>query len=591
MHSRGISYIARFALITAVCSLIITVLSFTLSSYLFTDAFNRSDAETLTRILIAGETLLEEYAGGNKTRSALWDEVNPIFNSGDSFLILMDTAGDILAYTDAGVPYMVQSDTSRIIAQLKGSGGEAVISRYTERGTVAYIACSSTASGYVIAGKTRSSAIGFINAFRTRLFVWTVGILMLAGIFSILSTRLAAKPARALIEATERIVSGEEVRMEEDLPGEIREIARAFNIMSSRISSAFQSLKTERDNMNLILESLEEGIIAMDGNGTVMHMNSAALSLLGGRDTPLYGRIISEIRGVISGGGDTAGVAAKVPSGEKELLYVISPLTDSSGKRAAAVMIRDITEEERLERTRHDYVANISHELRTPLASIKGIAEGIRDGMVTEKEDMDRCIGIIVDESTRLSRLVNDLLELSGLQSNPSAFEYETVDPTELVLDLHDRNRSLFEQAELTYTFDLPSDEDGSPAALPPIVSNEDRLAEVLTIFLDNARKYTPAGGHVVIGASEAEGGVRFFVSDDGIGMDEETCALAFDRFHQAEKSHSGKGSGLGLAIAREIMNKLGVPIILKSSPGRGSEFSFVIPFSHTGTPAEVREG
>ena len=579
------SYLARFALITVACCLMITLLSFGLSSYLFSDAFNRSDAETLNSILLSGEELLADYALGLTDRGSLWDEVNPVFNTGDSFLVLLDMQGNILAYTDAAVPYMVRIDPMKLIARLTGSDGGAVVSRYTEHGTVAYIACSRTGAGFVIAGKTRSSAIGFINAFRSQLFLWTLGILILAGLFYWLSTRIAARPAKVLLEASERIVNGEEVRMDEDLPGEISEIAQAFNTMSSRISAAFHSLKTERDNMSLILESLTEGIIALDASGNIMHMNSAAIKLLGGEDTPLYRRVLSEIRSVIESGAARGepGAAGKVPSGERELLYVISPLTDSSGTRAAAALIRDITEEERLERTRHDYVANISHELRTPLSSIRGIAEGIRDGMVTERADLDRCVGIIVDESTRLSRLVNDLLELSGLQSSASAFEEETVDPTELVLDLHDRNRSLFETAGLSFDWELPRDADGGPKALPTVTSNEDRLAEVLTIFLDNARKYTPAGGRVVLGASETSEGIRFFVKDNGIGMDEETCRLAFDRFHQAEKSHSGKGSGLGLAIAREIMNKMNVAIGLVSSPGEGSEFSFVIPFPEGG--------
>ena len=107
--------------------------------------------------------------------------------------------------------------------------------------------------------------------------------------------------------------------------------------------------------------------------------------------------------------------------------------------------------------------------------------------------------------------------------------------------------------------------------------SNEDRLAQVLTIFLDNARKYTPAGGTVTLGAEKAPGGVRFFVRDTGIGMDEETRRMAFERFHQAERSRSDKGSGLGLSIAREILQKMDVAIRLESQLGQGSEFSFVI--------------
>ncbi len=118
---------------------------------------------------------------------------------------------------------------------------------------------------------------------------------------------------------------------------------------------------------------------------------------------------------------------------------------------------------------------------------------------------------------------------------------------------------------------------------LPEIVTNEDRLSEVLTIFLDNARKYTPAGGRVTLGAEVVrtdglETGIRFFVRDNGIGIDEEAQRHIFDRFHQADKSHASKGSGLGLSIAREILLKMNVTIDLKSAPGKGSEFSFVLP-------------
>ena len=216
-------------------------------------------------------------------------------------------------------------------------------------------------------------------------------------------------------------------------------------------------------------------------------------------------------------------------------------------------------------------MANISHELRTPLASMRGLAEGLRDGMVTEEKDRQRYYSIIVNEVTRLSRLVNDLLELSSLQSNPAAFEMETVDPNELIYELHDRNGSLFVEKGLAFVRSLPEE------PLPDVWSNEDRLAQVLTIFLDNARKYTPAGGTVTLGAEKTPGGVGFFVRDTGIGMDEETRRMAFERFHQAERSRSDKGSGLGLSIAKEILQKMDVAIRLESQLGQGSEFSFVI--------------
>ena len=118
---------------------------------------------------------------------------------------------------------------------------------------------------------------------------------------------------------------------------------------------------------------------------------------------------------------------------------------------------------------------------------------------------------------------------------------------------------------------------------LPVISSNEDRLSQVLTIFLDNARKFTREGGTVTLGAGKEEKGVCFFVQDTGIGMDEETRKLAFERFHQAEAGRSAKGSGLGLSIAREILKKMGVEIQLESALGKGSTFRFLIPFDGEG--------
>ena len=177
-----------------------------------------------------------------------------------------------------------------------------------------------------------------------------------------------------------------------------------------------------------------------------------------------------------------------------------------------------------------------------------------------------------MEEVTRLSRLVNDLLELSSLQSNPAAFETEWVDPAELIWETHDLSRSLFEKKGIHFLCEMPQEE------LPLIRSNEDRLSQVLTIFLDNARKFTESGGTVTLGAEKAEDGVRFFVRDTGIGMDEETMKLAFERFHQAEAGRSSKGSGLGLSIAREIFKKMQVDIQVESSLGKGSTFHFVIP-------------
>ena len=162
-------------------------------------------------------------------------------------------------------------------------------------------------------------------------------------------------------------------------------------------------------------------------------------------------------------------------------------------------------------------------------------------------------------------------MELSSLQSNPAAFETEQIDPVETLYELYDRTKRLTESKGVRLTLTVPEYD------VAPVITNEDRLQQVLTILLDNAIKFTPAGGQITLGLEATNRGARFFVRDTGVGMDAETRRHCFDRFHQGDKSHRASGSGLGLAIAREIMTRLGARLTVHSELGEGSEFSFTL--------------
>lgn len=560
------SYLTRFLLLLVFCSLMMTVAFFGLSDYFFNQVYTSAHYASLQENLQAAGELLEQYQAGELDRDALRAGVNPALNPDGSFYMLLDAQEGVLAYTDNAAPYFAGGTLRTLLDKLRADGGAMV--RGSEAGTTVLIAGRRTEHGYVLAGKTMRVYSGASLSFRNKLMISMGMVLCTILLVSTFAARKVSRPARMLTETAARLADGEQVLLPENMPGEeMREIAKAFNYMSRTIAKAIQELRHEKDTMALVLSGLNEGILAVDAKGQVIHENPAARTLLGEGDArqTVLDALQEDCREPEWGG--------KIHQGDRILQYMVGRLTVEEGEapRGTVALIRDITEEERLERTRHDYVANISHELRTPLASMRGLAEGLRDGMVTEEKDRQRYYNIIVNEVTRLSRLVNDLLELSSLQSNPAAFEMETIDPNELIYELHDRNGSLFVEKGLAFERILPEE------PLPDVWSNEDRLAQVLTIFLDNARKYTPAGGRVILGAEKAPGGVRFFVRDTGIGMDEETRRMAFERFHQAERGRSDKGSGLGLSIAREILQKMDVTIQLESQLGQGSEFSFVI--------------
>ena len=558
------SYLRRFVLLLIVCILTISVFAFGFSSFYFSQASRDAEFAMLKGNLQDAGDLLRRYDAGEVDQAGLQEMLNHPLNPDGVFYLLLDREGKALAYSDDAVPYLAQASARSLTDAVVED--KATIIRSGDEGRLAMVAGSKTEEGYVFAGRTTRIKAVTEMAFRSRLLLSLGVVLCAILLLSALFARKVSKPARMITQTAGRLIEGDAVILPEDMPGqEMREIARAFNHMSSTIARTIRELKFEKENMNLVLEGLSEGVVAVDANGSFLHVNSAARELLG-ENSAEFDELMEALR--------TGNTEGRILKEQNVLHYVISllPGDEEETFRGRVALIRDVTREERLERTRRDYVANISHELRTPLTSIRGLAEGLRDGLVTEEEDRQRYYNIITGEATRLSRLVNDLLELSSLQSNPAAFETERVDPCELIWETYDLSRSLFEKKGIQFVCDVPEEE------LPWIDSNEDRLSQVLTIFLDNARKFTEAGGTVTLGARKAEGGVEFFVQDTGIGMDAETKKLAFERFHQAETSHSGKGSGLGLSIAREIFKKMQVDIQVDSSPGRGSTFHFVIP-------------
>lgn len=563
------SYLTRFILLLIICILVISVFAFGLSSYFFSQATRDAEFTILKNNVQSASYLLKAYSQGKMNKEELKHILNPELNGDRVFYLLMDQYGKTLAYSEDAVPYLAQASAKDLQNAIVDEEGTFI--RSGVNGKTAVVVGSKTEEGFVYAGRTTYVSNGTALSFRMRLLLSMITLLCLILLLSTFFARKVSRPARMITETASRLIEGDAVEVPEDMPGqEMREIARAFNHMSATIASTIRELKFEKENMNLVLEGLQEGVVAVDDKGAFLHVNTAAREMLGD-NTPEMEILTAALQG------DEP--ASRIVKGSQVFYYAISllPGEEDETPRGKVALIRDVTKEERLEKTRRDYVANISHELRTPLSSIRGLAEGLRDGMVTEEEDRQRYYNIITAEATRLSRLVNDLLELSSLQSNPAAFETETVDPAELVWETHDLNRKLFEQKGIQFLCEVPQDE------LPMIDTNEDRLSQVLTIFLDNARKFTPEGGCVSLGACREEKGVRFFVKDNGIGMDEETKKMAFERFHQAEAGRSEKGSGLGLSIAREIFKKMGVDIQVESEMGKGSTFSFLIPVKDEG--------
>lgn len=561
------AYVQPLMVWLSICMLLITVGLYLLSNRLVSNSYAGLSRQEVIQCVKIGQQLLSEYNSGIISSEELRDAVNPSVNPAEVFLLLCDANGSTLCFTDIAEDVLTRISAGKLVQSLTVSDAPQALVSDTEKGSLLLMG-QLTSNGAVIAGKSLSAYTSALTVFRGLLLRYFMPLAILLLAVSMYLSHVMSKPADILVNAALKISEGELVHIDQPLPRDLKPIAQAFNHMSLRLSSVLGEIGYERDTLSLVLESLHEGVMAIDSAGDKLHENRAARLLLGGENSAAY----REVTEMLKRAAVQTPEPKKLQLGEKTLLIRFTSLPVRQNQRQGAIaMILDITEAERLDRTRRDYVANISHELRTPLASMRGIAEALRDGLVSDEAERNRYDNMIVSEIRRLSRLVNDLLELSSLQSNPAAFETESVDPIETLYELYDRTKRLAESKGISLQLSIQEDE------VTPIITNEDRLQQVFTILLDNAMKFTPQGGQITLGLENMGYGLRFYVRDTGIGMDAETCNHCFDRFRQGDKSHRASGSGLGLAIAREIMDRLGAKIVAHSEVGHGSEFSFIL--------------
>ena len=362
-------------------------------------------------------------------------------------------------------------------------------------------------------------------------------------------------------------------RAEDGSNDEYGELGRALNYLSSELGSTISSLQMERNRLQSLINGLSEGIIAVDAKGATTLINPAVYGLLNLQSTDDNVRAAApDVFAMFDQALSSAQAVKKtVWQGDVALHISVSPLLLQSGEVTGCVgIVSDVTSAERLEQTRRDYVANVSHELRTPLTAMRALIEPLRDGLVKTEEQRQQIYDVVLRETMRLSRLVNDMLELSRLQSGTASLSRSVFAPLPLFNLIHETYSAYAEDYQQTFVYDVPED-------LPSVWGNPDRTQQVLIVLLDNAFKYTPEGGVVTLSACAEGDVVRVRVRDTGVGIPAADLPHVFDRFYKVDKSHHSKGTGLGLAIAYEIMKHLGEEMSVTSEPGRGSCFTFTL--------------
>ncbi len=397
----------------------------------------------------------------------------------------------------------------------------------------------------------------------------------------IVAAVIAAFAARAIAARLLRIVafSGEiadgnfGARLTIKADDEIGKVGAALNRTAARLEATFAAVERGRRELETLLNSMQEPVIAVDADCNVIWANQRMERLLAEglrrkaalvenvRDPELLAAVNHALKQY-----EVATVRAHAVFPGKVFNVTAAPMPSGG----AVAVLTDLTELERMERTRRDFIANVSHELRTPLTSIQGYAETLLE---TNGDHQSReFLEIIRKNASRMARLTEDLLTLAGVESGEKAFSLQPLVPAEL---LHDAEQS-FHENEATSGMSLEVRNE----ALKPVKADRDAIFQVFTNLIDNALKYAREGGRLVIGAADVENGVEFFVEDFGPGISSEHLPRLFERFYRVDKARSREsgGTGLGLAIAKHIVLAHGGTIRAESELHKGSRFVFTLP-------------
>ncbi len=434
--------------------------------------------------------------------------------------------------------------------------------------------------GSVILLQPISELSASVKSLNVSLFLASLIVALILVIPMLLAMRHLIKPISDLREMALAITAGDfSKRSEASGDSEITDLSNAMNHMASRLNSSFNALNHERKRLAAIIEGIREGIIALDANGEVTHFNSVIWDLFG-KDPELISPSdflrITGLNDSIAKCLETASEQnIKIDLEHAILAVQISPLLDPEQNLYGAVCLcHDSTESERLEQTRRDYVANISHELRAPLTSMRALLEPLADGMVHDEATRQRYYGILLRENLRLSRLINDMLELSRVQSGKAQIPMGPVALGPLLRDISLRFEALAQDIGLHLKLDLPE------GPIPAVWTNPDRLEQILYILYDNALKFSPDEGLITLSLELQDNLARISVSDQGLGIKAQDLPFVFERFYKADKAHNEVGTGLGLSIAEEITDKMHGRLTVQSDYGHGATFRLDLPYA-----------
>lgn len=411
----------------------------------------------------------------------------------------------------------------------------------------------------------------------------------IAIVVSVLIAHSITQPIGEMQEQALRIARGDySHKVEINAKDELGQLAESFNQLAERIEETQEAMEAERNRLDSVLTHMTDGVVATDRRGKVITINEMALSLLSLKQEDAIGQSILtlfqldeeySLRSLLE---NTKEMLIERPSPVPHFQDLILRVDFSMIRRESGfisglvAVLHDVTEQEKTEQERRDFVSNVSHELRTPLTSMRSYLEALEDGAWKDPEIAPHFLQVTLEETDRMIRMINDLLNLSKMDSGNAQMQMELVNFNNLVNFVLDR----FDMMVTSQNKDYQIKREFTKRDLW-LEIDTDRLIQVIDNIMNNAIKYSPDGGTVTVRLIETHNHIILSITDEGMGIPRKDLNKIFDRFYRVDKARARQqgGTGLGLAISREVLKAHGGSIWVESRENQGSTFYVSLPY------------
>lgn len=544
----------------------------------------------LFALIIASSSfvVLYNYQDLNSTKKSLKDFANYIVNVNGAYedlisgyrinntpvrCTVIDKNGNVV-YDSVDKSLNSHKNRDEVIKANKyGEGYSTRISDTTGKKTVYY--AEKLEDGTILRASLPFETIDIFEPTNLKVCIGIVTIVMLFSIsLSMKLVRTIIEPLKNLENVTARIAGGDlNIRVKSLSNDEIGSLGKTFNNMADQLQAKIKEVVDKQNRLESILRSMESGVIAVDGDDTVITINPYAKRVFGIR-RDISGEKISkyikdyDINTFLNEEDDSEKEVKILHPVERELRIKKASIIDGIDRIGKVIAVQDISNIKRLENMRSQFVANVSHELKTPLTSIKGFTETLK--YVEDEETRKKFLDIIEKEADRLGRLINDILILSKIESDISGEEDEFL-PNKVVDDVINMVKVLADNKNIIIELDERNND--------LLFGDKDRFLQLVLNIVENSIKYSNEGSKVKISSFTNGDNYNLIVEDNGIGIPKEDIPRIFERFYRVDKARKSGGTGLGLAIVKHIVKTFNGNIKVESVLGVGSKF--IIQIKH----------